>query len=108
MSGPTSGRSPVVADDVQDLASFGSFQSVWNRLRPFFVLGPRFLRLTSDAAVEVHVPPACRSRRSSRPHAALCWAARARAASIGGRAEGLDIQGDAVQRSCACASASDL
>ena len=38
-------RSPVVADDVQD-EELRFLPAVWNRLRPFFVLGPRFLRLT--------------------------------------------------------------
>ena len=37
------------------MRSFGSFQSVWNRLRPFFVLGP-LLAPHADAAVAPHPP----------------------------------------------------
>ena len=79
------------------MRSFGSFQSVWNRLRPFFVLGPRFLRLTRTRPPSRETTTRFPVTRSSRPHAALCWAARGpRSVAIGGRAEGLDIQGDAV------------
>ena len=51
-----------------------------DRLRPFFVLGPRFLRLTRTRPPSRETTTRFPVTRSSRPHAALCWAARARAA----------------------------
>ena len=51
-----------------------------HRLRPFFVLGPRFLRLTRTRPPSRETTTRFPVTRSSRPHAALCWAARARAA----------------------------
>ena len=79
------------------MRSFGSFQSVWNRLRPFFVLGPRFLRLTRTR------PPSRETTTRFPVNAVQQTARRAllgrsgpRSVAIGGRAEGLDIQGDAV------------
>ena len=79
------------------MRSFGSFQSVWNRLRPFFVLGPQLLAPHTDAAPvegDDHPLPGHAVQQTARR--ALLGRSGPRSVAIGGRAEGLDIQGDAV------------
>ena len=79
------------------MRSFGSFQSVWNRLRPFFVLGPRFCAPHADAApVEGDDHPLAGHAVQQAARRALLGRSGPRSVAIGGRAEGLDIQGDAL------------